>query len=311
MGSAITIEGMTPLLAAVFTYLRTFLLPRHQLALEIVALRQQLGVFKRKQPRPKLRSKDRLFWVALSRLWSGWAESLILVKPATVVSWHRAGFRLFWRWRSRCRQPGRPPIGAELRQLIWRLKVENPSWGASRIHGELLQLGFDISEPTVSRYLRRFKPPANAEKARRWRAFLHNHREVITAMDFFTVPTAGFRVLYCFFVIEHERRKILHFNVPCHPISVWVVQQLREAFPETDLYRYMVLDRDAKFDREVLEFLKTTGLKPKRTSVRSPWQNGAAERWVGSIRRELLDHVIPLHEFHLRRLICDYLIYCH
>jgi putative transposase len=285
----VTIKGMLSLLTAVANYLRAFLLPRHRLALETVALRQQLAVFKRKQPRPKLRKRDRIFWVVLRCLWSGWADALIVVKPATVVSWHRAGFRLFWRWRSRLPKLGRPLISGEIRQLIRRLKAENPSWGAPRIHGELLQLGFDISEPTVSRYLRRLRPRGKAEKARRWRVFLHNHREVIAAIDFFTVPTLRFRVLYCFFVIEHGRRRILHFQATAHPTSDWVVQQLREAFPFPSSYRYVILDRDAKFSQEVLQFLKSSGLKPVRTSVRSPWQNGVAERWVGSIRREVLD----------------------
>ena len=307
----ISMKWMNPLLIAVFAYLRAFLLPRHRLALETVALRQQLAVFKRKQPRPKLQRRDRIFWVALRYLWSGWADALIVVKPETVVSWHRAGFRLFWRFRSRSRKPGRPPIGGELRQLIQRLKADNPSWGAPRIHGELLQLGFEISEPTISRYLRRLRHPGQADKAKRWRAFLHNHREVIAAMDFFTVPTLRFRLLYCFFVIEHSRRRILHFQVTAHPTSDWVVQQLREAFPFPSPYRYVLLDRDTKFSQEVLQFLRSSGLEPIRTGVQSPWQNGVAERWVGSIRRELLDHVIPFDEYHLRRLARDYMAYYH
>ena len=304
-------QRMVPLLLAVFVYLRAFFLPRHRLALESVALRQQLAVFKRKQPRPKLRKRDRIFWVALRQLWSGWAEALLVVKPETVVCWHRAGFRLFWRWRSRIRPPGRPKISAELRSLIRQMKTENPTWGAPRIHGELLKLGFEISEPTVSRYLRQLKHCGGAAKAKRWLAFLHNHREVIAALDFFTVPTLTFRVLYCFFVIEHGRRCILHFHASAHPTSEWVVQQLREAFPLPCPYRYVVLDRDAKFSHDVLEFLRSSGIEPVRTSVHSPWQNGVAERWVGSCRRELLDYVIPLNEAHLRRLGREYLAYYH
>ena len=302
---------MITLALALVAYVRTFFVPRHKLALEAAALRQQLAVFKRKQPRPKLHRLDRLFWIALRRLWSGWTEALIIVKPETVVSWHRAGFRLFLRWRSRFRRPGRPKVCQEIRQLIRRMKADNPSWGAPRIHGELLQLGFEISEPTVSRYLRRLKRHCDEGKAKRWMAFLNNHRELIAAFDFFTVPTITFRVLYCFFVIEHDRRRILHFNATTHPTSDWIVQQLREALPLPCRYRYMLFDRDAKFGTEVFEFLKASGVRPARTTIRSPWQNGVAERWVGSCRREMLDHVIPLNEQHLRRLGRHYLAYYH
>jgi hypothetical protein len=220
---------MGSLAFAIIAYIRAFFVPRHRLALEAAALRQQLAVFKRKQPRPRLHRLDRIFWTVLRRLYSGWADALILVKPETVVSWHRAGFRLFWRWRSR--QAGRPKIHKQIRDLIRRMKVDNPTWGAPRIHGELLHLGFKISEPTVSRYLRGLKRRGDESKAKRWHAFLNNHREVIAAFDFFTVPTLRFRTLYYFFVIEHSRRRILHFNCTAHPNSEWIVQQLREALP--------------------------------------------------------------------------------
>jgi putative transposase len=204
----------------------------------------------------------------------------------------------------------RPPISSEIRQLIRRLKADNPGWGAPRIHGELRQLGFDVAEPIVSRYLQTLKRPSDPQKAKRWRAFLHNHREVIAAMGFFTVPTLSFRVLYCFFVIEHGRRRILHFQVTAHPTSDWVVQ-LREAFPFPSPYRYVLLDRDTKLSQEALQFLRSSGLQPIRTSIQSPWQNGIAERWVGSIQREMLDHVIPLDEYHLRRLGREYVASYH
>jgi len=191
------------------------------------------------------------------------------------------------------------------------MKMENPTWGAPRNHGELLQLGFDISEPTVSRYLKRVGRNRDKNKAKSWLAFLNNHREVIAAFDFFTLPTMTFRVLYCFFVIEHERRRILHFNATTHPTGDWVVQQLREALSLPCRYRYVLFDRDAKFGSDVCEFLKASGIKPVRTSVRSPWQNGIAERWIGNVRREALDHVIPLNEQHLRRLGREYLAYYH
>ncbi len=292
------------LLAAVQVFLRS----RRDTALEILALRQQVAVLKRKHPRPRLNSLDRQFWTTLRRLWSGWTGVLVIVKPETVVGWHRTGFRLFWRWRSRP-LGGRPKITDEIRVLIRRLAEENPTWGAPKIHGELQKLGFVVAERTVARYLRRIQ--RRGDPGKRWLTFLANHREVIVAFDFFTVPTTTFKLLYCFFVIAHGRRKILHFNVTRHPSAEWVVQQLRETFPDADPYRYVILDRDSTFDAEVIAFLKATGLKPKRTSVRAPWQNGIAERWVGGCRREMLDHVIPLNEQHLRRLVRDYVSYFH
>ena len=271
--------------------LRAFIRSRSDTALEILALRQQLTVLKRNHPRPKLDRLDRIFWIALRRGWSRWTEALIIVKPETVVGWHRAGFRLYWRWRSRS-GGGRPKIAEEVRVLIRRLASENPDWGAPKIHGELQKLGFVVSESSVARYLRRIR--RRGDPGKRWLAFLQNHREAIVAFDFFTVPTVNFQLLYCFFVIEHARRKILHFNVTRHPSADWVVQQLRAVFPEAGSYRYVILDRDAKFDDSVTTFLQATGLTPKRTSVQSPWQNGTAERWIGSCRRELLDHIISL-----------------
>ena len=244
-------------------------------------------------------------------MWHSWSGALILVKPDTVVAWHRAGYRWFWRWRSRPQRVGRPRVAEEVRQLIRRMKRENPSWGAPRIHGELLLLGFDISEPTVSRYLQRLKRTPEKSQAGQWLAFLNNHCEAIAAFDFFTVPNLYFRTLYCFFVIEHGRRRVLHFNATLHPTSDWIVQQLREAFPLPCPYRYVLFDHDSKFGSEVLQFLNSSALKPLRTSIQSPWQNGVAERWVGSVRRELFDHIIPLNEYHLRRFGRDYLAYYH
>jgi putative transposase len=201
---------MIPFFVGSLTCLGAFFRSRCNLGLEILALRQQLSVLKRKHPRPQLRIRDRIFWILLRRYWPAWSNALVIVKPETVVGWHRAGFRLFWRLRSRPESLGRPKIDPKLRSLIQRIVDENPSWGARRIHGELLKLGFDVSESTVSRYLRRLYPRDQSREL--WSAFLPNHRDVIMAMDFFTVPTLTFRVLYCFFVIENGRRKIVHFN---------------------------------------------------------------------------------------------------
>jgi hypothetical protein len=299
---------MAEFILSILAAIRAFLRSRGDTALEVLALRQQVAVLKRKRPRPRLNRLDRRFWTTLRQLWPRWTDVLVIVKPETVIGWHRAGFRLYWRWRSRSRG-GRPKISDEIRVLIRRLAEENPTWGAPKIHGELLKLGFVVSERTVARCLRRVR--RRGDPVKRWLAFLRNHREVIVAFDFFTVPMVTFKLLYCFFVIEHGRRKILHFNITRHPTAEWVVQQLREAFPEAGPYRYVILDRDSKFDADVIAFLKATGLKPKRTSVRAPWQNGIAERWVGGCRREMLDHVIPLNEQHLRRLVRDYIAYFH
>jgi hypothetical protein len=188
----------------------------------------------------------------------------LVVKPQTVVGWYRAGFRLFWKWRSRPRG-GRPKSTAEIRALIRRLAHENPGWGAPKIHGELQKLGFVVSERTVARYLSRIRRRGDAGDT--WRTFLANHREALVAFDFFAVPTVNFQLLYCFFVIEHERRRILHCNVTAHPNAEWVVQQLRTTFPGAGPYRYIIFDRDSKFDAEVVAVLKSTGLGPKRTSM--------------------------------------------
>jgi putative transposase len=203
---------------------------RRSLLLENLALRQQLAVLRRRHPRPRTGWLDKLFWVAVRRFWAEWKKSLILVTPETVVRWHRVGFRLYWRLISRARtQVGRRPTSKEVRELIFRMVAENPTWGAPRIHGELLMLGFDLSERTISRWMKR--APRDPEPGKLWGAFLRNHREAIAAMDFFAAPTITFGVLYCFFVISHDRRRILHFNVTKHPTSSWIIQQIREAFP--------------------------------------------------------------------------------
>jgi transposase InsO family protein len=283
---------------------------RRSLLLENLALRQQLLALKRRHPRPSLGLFDKLFWVIARRVWSAWKQSLIIVTPETVVRWHRTGFRMYWRLISRVRkQVGRRPTSKEVRELIFRMVVENPTWGAPRIHGELRMLGFELSERTLSRWIKR--APRDPDRAKRWLTFLRNHREAIAAMDFFTVPTITFGALYCFFVIRHDRRRILHVNVTKHPTSGWIIQQLREAFPFEASHKYLILDRDQKFGLEVIAAVKATGIIPKRTSFRSPWQNGIAERWVGSCRRDLLDHIVALNERHLKRLLSEYVRYHH
>src|ERR1035437_735694 len=281
---------------------------RRSLLLENLALRQQLAVLKRRRRRPCLSPFDKLFWVVVHRFWSGWEQALIGVTPVTVIRWHRADFRLYWKLISKVRtRVGRKPTPKGVRELIFRMVVENPAWGAPRIHGELLMLGFDLCERTISRWMKR--APRDPEPAQRWLAFLRNHREAIAAMDFFTVPTITFGVLYGFFVISHGRRRILHFNVTKHPTSLWVVQQLRQAFPFELAPRFLIFDRDAKYGLEVLVAVRSLKMSPVRTSFESPWQNGVAERWVESCRRDRLDHIIGLNERHLKRLLSEYIRY--
>ena len=281
---------------------------RRRLLLENLALRQQLAALKRRHPRPRLAVFDRVFWVLARKFWSGWKQALMIVSPETVVRWHRSGFALYWRAISKARRMmGRKRISKEVRDLIFRMMAENPTWGAPRIHGELLMLGFGVSERTISRWIRR--APRDPEPAKRWLAFLRNHREAISAMDFFTIPTIMFRVLYCFFVMAHDRCHILHSNITRHPTSLWIVQQLREAFPYQSARRFLIFDRDAKYGFEVPIAVRSMALRPVRTSFQSPWQNGVAERWIESCRRDLLDQVIRPDERHLKRLLSDYVRY--
>jgi putative transposase len=301
---------MIRLLRLIFGMLIRVLRSRRELLLENLVLRQQLTVLKRRAPKAGVPTLDKLFWVAVKKYWSNWKHPLILVNPETVVRWHREGFRLYWAWLSRHRiYSGRKRINQELRQLIFKMVAENPTWGAPRIHGELEMLGFDISERTVSRWV--LRAPRDPGKIDRWKTFLRNHREAIAAMDFFTAHTVGFKLLYCFFVLSHDRRRILHFNVTRNPTSHWVVQQLREAFPFELSHKYLIFDRDAKFGSEIIATVKSLGITPARTSYRSPWQNGVAERWVQSCRSDLLDHVIVLNERHLKRLLNEYVRYYH
>ncbi len=297
---------MVRLLAALVSALRSAFRSRRDLVLENLALRQQLATLARRR-RPVVWPADRPFWIILSRLWAGWAGALAIVQPETVIRWHRAGFRIYWDWLSRRgRRTGRLPLPRDVRDLIRRMASENP-WGAPRIHGELIRLGFEVSERSVSRYLR--SPPRPPRPGQSWGTFLRNHREGITAMDFFAVPTATFRVLYVLLIIRHGRRDLACCNVTGNPSAAWVVQQLREAFPFESAPRHLIFDRDTIFSPQVVAALRSMNIEPSRTSYQSPWQNGVAERFVGTVRRELLDHVIVLNEPHLRRLLEPFIDY--
>ena len=276
------------------------------LAAENLALRQQLGVLQRGK-NPRFQKRDRAFWALLFRLWPRWKDACLLVKPATVVAWHRQGFRLFWKLKSRP-GPGRPTLQPEIQSLLRRMALENPRWGAPRIHGELMKLGFRVSERTVQKYMpKRLAPQGGGQS---WKTFLANHRDHLAAMDFLTVPTWDFRQLYALVVIRHGRREIVHLNVTAHPTADWVKQQLREAFPFNEIPRYLIFDRDRIF-QAVKSCVEAMGIKPKVISFRSPWQNGVTERYVGTLRRDLLDHIIVRDEAHLLRLLKNYLPYYH
>jgi transposase InsO family protein len=275
---------------------------RHQLLLENLALRQQVTMLRQSVKRPRTTTADRLFWVLLSRHVDDWRQMLHSLHPDTVVRWHRQGFRLYWRWKSRGPKPGRPAVDTGLRKLIREMQASNIGWGAPRIHGELLKLGIEASQATVSKYMIRSKKPPSQT----WRAFLSNHEESLAAMDCFTVPTARFRVLYVFIVLSHDRRRVVHFNATEHPTAQWTAQQLVEAFPFDTAPRYLQRDRDAVYGEKVRQRIKSLGIEEVVSAPRSPWQNPYAERVIGTIRRECLDHVIILNERHLRRILREY-----
>ena len=287
--------------------IRTMCRRRADLVLENLALRQQVTALKKERRRPPLRDIDRAFWAALCQSWPLWASRLVIVKADTVAQWHRDRFRRYWAKISQRRRPGRPRVDTEFRQLIRTMAQDG--WGSPRIHAELMKLGFDVSESTVSPYLPR--RPSEPDQLKRWMAFLRNHKDDIAAMDLFTVPTASLRLLFGFFVIKHGRRPIVHFNATFNPTASWVMQQLREAFPYHTALRYLIFDRDAIFSPAVVKCVRSFGIEPIRISYRSPWQNGTAERWILSCRRELLEHVVVFSEPHLVRLMSSYICYYH
>src|SRR2546426_7492476 len=271
-------------LAILVRTLRSTIRTRRELALENLALRKQVAVWKVRQPRPQLTATDRLFWVVLSRLWKNWRSSLQAVRPETVVRWHRQGFRRYWAWKSRHRR-GRPAIGTEVRDLIRRMSRANPLWGAPRIHGQLLKLCLTRSQATVSKYMpRQRRPPSQV-----WRTFLKNHAKDLIALDFFTVPTATFRVLFVLVVLSHGRRRLRHFNITEHPTAEWTGRQLIEACGPEDSSRYLIRDRDQVYGERFSRQARMLDIRETVTAPRSPWQNAYAERVIGSIRRECLD----------------------
>jgi transposase InsO family protein len=297
---------MIPVLVCLLIILRDSLRTRVALQAEILALRHQLLVLNRRKQkqRPRLSQADRLLWAWLSRIWPDWKSALRIVKPETVIAWHRKGFRLYWFWKSRTRK-GRPPVSKDIRELIRRMSAANPGWGAPRIHGELGKLGIKVSQTTVANYmLRQRNPPSQT-----WRTFLTNHIQDLVSADFFVVPTATFRLLFVFVILSHDRRRVVHFAVTSHPSAEWTARQLLQAFPWDTAPRFLLRDRDRNYGQVFRETAAGLGIEEVLCAPRSPWQNAYAERLIGSIRRECLDHVIVVHDSGLRRVLRSYFEY--
>jgi transposase InsO family protein len=296
------------MIALVFLALRlvvTLFKSKSRLEAENAALRQQLTMLRRKVlGRVRLTSDERLFFVQLYRWFPSILKVITIVRPETLVRWHRSGFRSYWRWKSRS-PGGRRPIGVELRALIRRMSQENPLWGAPRIHGELLKLGFTVAQSTVARYMARRDDPSGQS----WATFVRNHLPQIAAIDLFVVPTIGFNLLYALVIVRLARRELVWVNVTAHPTAEWIAQQITEAFPWNEAPRYLIRDRDAIYGAVVRRRLRSMGIRDRPISAASPWQNCFAERLIGSIRRECVDHLVVFGEMHLRRILRSYAWY--
>jgi transposase InsO family protein len=275
---------------------------RAALQAEILVLRHQINVLRRKSPkRVAVGNIDRLVFCRLYRLLPEVLDALKILQPETVIRWHRAGFRAYWRWKSSPRG-GRPKTPVDIRQLILEMSVANPLWGAPRIHGELLKLGIDVGQTTVAKYIaRRRRPPSQG-----WKTFLRNHADGIASIDMFVVPTISFRQLYGLLVLRHSRRELLWLGVTTHPSAEWIARQLTEACGWSEPPRYIIRDRDGAYGDAFIRRITAMGIRDRPISARSPWQNGVAERLIGSIRRDCLDHVVVFNERHLRHLLNSY-----
>jgi len=296
---------MIALLYFIFAVLASPFKSKIHLEAENAALRHQLIVLRRQVcGRARLTNNDRLLFVQLYRWFPSILKVLTIIQPETLIGWHRAGFRRYWRWKSRSRG-GRAQIEADLRALIRRMSIENPLWGAPRIHGELLKLGFEVAQSTVAKYMvKRRGPPSQG-----WRTFLRNHAPDIAAMDLFVVPTIGFNLLYAFVIVRLERRDLVWINVTQNPTAEWIARQLTEAFPWNEAPRYLVRDRDRIYGEIAMRRIRAMGIRDKPIAPASPWQNGFAERLIGSIRRECLDHFLIVSETHLRGILQIYACY--
>jgi transposase InsO family protein len=279
--------------------------PKSRLEAENAALRHQLTVLQRKvRGRVQFTNADRLFFILLYRWFPSVLKAMTIIRPETVVRWHRAGFRHYWRRKSAA-EGGRPPIAADLRALIRCMSNENRLWGAPRIHGELLKLGFVVAQSTVAKYMARKSDPSGQS----WSVFLRNHAPHTAAMDLFVVPTIGFNLLYVLVIVRLARRELLWINATAHPTAEWIAQQLTEAFPWNETPRYLIRDRDRIFGATVTRRLRAMGIRDRPIAADPPWQNAYAERLIGTIRRECLDHMIVFGETQLRRIVAKYASY--
>jgi putative transposase len=292
-----SVQTIIKLLRDLADFFRLLTRSRASLAAENLFLRKQLAMFQERKAKPRRADTPlRITLVLLSRLFN-WREALVVVQPQTLIRWHRQGFRLFWRWKSR---PGRPPIPVELRQLIRDMAMNNPSWGEERIANELLlKLGIRVSPRTVRKYMPK-GPPGHHRSDQRWSTFVRNHASAILACDFCVVVTATFRLIYAFIVIEHQTRRIVHCNVTRHPTAVWTLQQLRETIPSDHRYRFLIHDRDGIFSTQLDQSISNMGIHVLKSPPRSPKANSLCERVIGTLRRECLDYFIPITEPHLR-----------
>jgi transposase InsO family protein len=296
---------MIGLFCFVLTVLASPFKSKLRLEAENAVLRHQLNVMRRRlHGRVRLTNNDRWFFILLYRWFPSILQVLTIIRPETLVCWHRAGFRRCWRWKSRS-LGGRPLIEPDLRALIRQMSMENPLWGAPRIHGELLKLGFEVAQSSVAKYMvKRWGPPSQG-----WLTFLRNHAPDIAAMDLFVVPTIGFDLLYAFVIVRLDRRHLVWINVTANPTAEWVARQITEAFPWDEAPQHLIRDRDRIYGTIVTRRLRAMGIRDKPTAPVSPWQNGFAERLIGSIRRECVDHIIVLGEAHLRRILRSYADY--
>jgi transposase InsO family protein len=297
---------MKNVLRALISFLISSFRSRASLQLEILALRHQLAVLKQKTKRTHIKPADRILWAWLSKFWSGWRDALIFVQPEPVIKWQRKRFREHWTRLSQGKA-GRPKVEKEIPDLIRKMSIANPLWGSPRIMGELKKLGIEVAKRTIEKYMVKQKMPSSQS----WKTFLKNHAKDLVSIDFFTVPTVKFNILFVFVVLANHRRKLIHFNITENPTAQWTAQQIIEAFPWDNASRYLIRDRDGVYGNYFRNRIKRMGIKEVLIAPQKPWQNPYAERLIGSIRRDCLNHVIVLNKRHLKRILNGYFSYYH